>query len=354
MNNACPFVVQVASGLDCRQLSLCADFISRCALDSLQISFDFAVDQAPQGMEAILFSAGETTALTCEGGKLVISAGSAEDAQAMGSFLAKQYPMMASHRVVILKEAQTMDKRELAKIERYLLSPVSTTVLVFVNNDKDFPQALTTKFDKTGAVFDSKKLKEEKLVSWIDSYVKQQGYTIESQASVMVADYLGNNLMKISNEISKLLINLKQKNIITTEDVSSHIGISKDYNVFELQKAISRLDYNKINKCVDYMAANPKENPLQVIFANLFTYFTKVLIVSQLEDKSASNIASVLKIPAFFTNDYVVASQNIPMRKVIANISIIREYDMKSKGVDASPFDQEGDLIKEFVYKLVH
>ncbi|MEE0895693.1 MAG: DNA polymerase III subunit delta, partial [Bacteroidales bacterium] len=144
---------------------------------------------------------------------------------------AKQYPMMASHRVVILKEAQTMDKRELAKIERYLLSPVSTTVLVFVNNDKDFPQALTTKFDKTGAVFDSKKLKEEKLVSWIDSYVKQQGYTIESQASVMVADYLGNNLMKISNEISKLLINLKQKNIITTEDVSSHIGISKDYNV---------------------------------------------------------------------------------------------------------------------------
>ena len=86
----------------------------------------------------------------------------------------------------------------------------------------------------------------------------------------------------------------------------------------------------------------------------MFTYFTKVLIVSQLEDKSASNIASVLKIPAFFTNDYVVASQNIPMRKVIANISIIREYDMKSKGVDVSPFDQEGDLIKEFVYKLVH
>ena len=102
------------------------------------------------------------------------------------------------------------------------------------------------------------------------------------------------------------------------------------------------------------MAANPKENPLQVIFANLYSYFAKVLIVSQLEDKSSSNIASVLKIPAFFTNDYAVASQNIPMRKLIANISIIREYDMKSKGVDASPFDQEGDLIKEFVYKLVH
>ena len=267
---------------------------------------------------------------------------------------AKQYPMMSSHRVVILKEAQTMDKREMAKIERYLLSPVSTTVLVIVSNDKDFPKTLATKFDKAGAVFDSKKLKEEMLVSWIDSYVKQQGFTIESQASVMVADYLGNNLMKISNEISKLLINLKQKNIITTEDVSSHIGISKDYNVFELQKAISRLDYNKINKCVDYMAANPKENPLQVIFANLYSYFAKVLIVSQLEDKSASNIASVLKIPAFFTNDYAVASQNIPMRKLIANISIIREYDMKSKGVDVSPFDQEGDLIKEFVYKLVH
>lgn len=267
---------------------------------------------------------------------------------------AKQYPMMASHRVVILKEAQTMDKRELAKIERYLSSPVSTTVLVVVSNDKDFPQSLATKFDKAGVVFDSKKLKEDKLASWIDSYVKQQGFAIESQASVMVADYLGNNLMKISNEISKLLINLREKRVITIEDVSAHIGISKDYNVFELQKAIGRLDYDKVNKCVNYMAVNPKENPLPVVFANLFTFFSKVLMVSQLDDKSSSNVASVLKIPVFFTNDYLVAAQNFPMQKLIANISIIREYDMKSKGYNVSSFDKEEDLIKEFVYKLTH
>lgn len=267
---------------------------------------------------------------------------------------AKQYPMMASHRVVILKEAQTMDKRELAKIERYLVSPVSTTVLVVVSNDKDFPQSLATKFDKAGVVFDSKKLKEDKLASWIDSYVKQQGFAIESQASVMVADYLGNNLMKISNEISKLLINLREKRVITIEDVSAHIGISKDYNVFELQKAIGRLDYDKVNKCVNYMAANPKENPLPVVFANLFTFFSKVLMVSQLDDKSSSNVASVLKIPVFFTNDYLVAAQNFPMQKLIANISIIREYDMKSKGYNVSSFDKDEDLIKEFVYKLTH
>lgn len=267
---------------------------------------------------------------------------------------AKQYPMMASHRLVILKESQTMDKRELAKLEKYLLAPTASTVLVIVNNAKDFPQALAAKIGKVGVVFDSQKLKEEKVVSWIDSHVKSLGFTIEHQASAMILDYLGNNLMKISNEISKLVLNLRQRNNITVEDVSAHIGISKDYNVFELQKAIGRLDYDKVNKCVNYMVANPKENPLQVIFANIFSYFTKVLIVAQLEDKSASNIAAVLKIPAYYSNDYAILAQRMPMSKLIANIGIIREYEMKSKGVDVSPFDKEGDLLKEFIYKLIH
>lgn len=267
---------------------------------------------------------------------------------------AKQYPVMAKHRLVMLKEAQTMDKRELEKMSKYLQSPLSSTVFVIVNNAKEFPQSLTTKIGKVGTVFESQKIWEEKLVSWIDTFVKQKGFVMEQQASMMVAEYLGNNLMKISNEISKLLINIKDRKEIKSSDVSSHIGISKDYNVFELQKAIGKLDYEKINKCVCHMAAHVKENPLPVVFANLFTYFVKLLVVAQLPDKSDASVASAIKVPSFFARDYAVPAQKYGSDKIMQNISLIREYELKSKGVGFASIDNEGELLKELVYKLTH
>ena len=267
---------------------------------------------------------------------------------------AKQYPVMAKHRLVMLKEAQTMDKRELEKMSKYLQSPLSSTVFVIVNNAKEFPQSLVTKIGKVGTVFESQKIREEKLVSWIDSFVKQKGFVMEQQASMMVAEYLGNNLMKISNEISKLLINIKDRKEIKSSDVSSHIGISKDYNVFELQKAIGKLDYEKINKCVCHMAAHVKENPLPVVFANLFTYFVKLLVVAQLPDKSDAAVASAIKVPSFFARDYAVPAQKYGSDKIMQNISLIGEYELKSKGVGFASIDNEGELLKELVYKLTH
>ncbi len=267
---------------------------------------------------------------------------------------AKQYPVMAKRRVVILKEAQTMDKRELSKVEPYVLKPTSTTVLVIENAAGDFPQALATKIGKVGTVFESKKLKEDKIVSWIDVFAKKQGFTIEPQASALVIDYLGDDLMKIANELSKLMIDLTEARHITLADVSSHIGISKKYNVFELQRAIGKLDYDKINKCVDHIAQNPKENPLPVIFANLFAYFSKLLVAAQCRGMSDSETASKIKVSPYFVRDYTVAAQRYPTEKLIQNISIIRQYELRSKGVDYSPLSSEGDLLKEFVFRLTH
>ncbi len=267
---------------------------------------------------------------------------------------AKQYPVMANRRVVILKEAQTMDKRELTKVEKYLQNPLPTTVLVIVNNGKDFTQSLATKIGKVGVVFESQKLREEKVVSWIDSYVKKQGFVIDPQASALILEYLGNDLLRISNELSKLLIDQKGRERVTVSDVSSHIGVSKEYNVFELQRAIGRLNYDKINKCADYMAANPKENPLPVIFATIFSFFSKLLVVAALADKSDSSVASAIKVSPYFAKDYSIPAQRYSFEKIIQNISLIRQYELKSKGVDYFALSEEGGLLKEFLYKLTH
>ncbi len=266
----------------------------------------------------------------------------------------KQYPVMAQKRVVILKEAQTMDKRELVKVEKYLQAPLATTVLVIVSNGADFSTPLATKIGKVGTVFDSKKIREEKLISWIDGFVKQQGFVIEQRASALISDYIGNDLLRISNELSKLMIDLSGRKQITIDDVSSHIGVSKQYNVFELQRAIGQLDYGKIDRCVNYMADNPKENPLPVIFANIFAFFAKLLIVAQLPEKSDQTVAAAIKVSPYFAKDYSIPAQRYPLEKIIQNISLIRQYELKSKGVDYFTLSEDGGLLKEFIYKLTH
>lgn len=267
---------------------------------------------------------------------------------------AKQYPLMSPYRVVMLKEAQMMDKRELSKMERYLLKPLPTTVLVIVNNGKDFPQALATKIGKVGNVFDSKKPYDNQVVAWIDSYVKQKGYTIEQQASMLMFEYIGNNLQNISNEISKLLVNLNDRRSITLADVSEHIGISKEYNIFELQNAIAGFNQEKINSIVNYFESNPKENPMALILSSLFNYFVKLLIVSQLPDKSNNAVAQALNISPYFAKDYILPAQRFTMDKIIRNIGLIKDCDLKSKGVDSAAVTNEYEPLKELVYKLIH
>ena len=265
---------------------------------------------------------------------------------------AKQYPIISQNRIVIVKEFQQIDKKELPLLTFYLEKPLSSTILVLVNKNKPIDKKFLDKVSKSGVVFESNKLYEDKVTAWIDRYVKQKGFSIEASATNLIFEHLGNNLQKISNEIDKMSINLQQGSVIRLEDIANHIGINKDYNIFELQNAIGKLAHNKINKIVNYLLSNTNENPIQMMLPNLFSYFMKVGIVAQLREKTNESVASAIGVSPYFARDYIYAAQIFPLEKIYQNIDLIKEYDLKTKGL-GSNFENE-ELFKELIYKLTH
>ena len=265
---------------------------------------------------------------------------------------AKQYPIISQNRIVIVKEFQQIDKKELSLLTFYLEKPLSSTILVLVNKNKPIDKKFSDKVSKSGVVFESNKLYEDKVTAWIDRYVKQKGFNIEASATNLIFEHLGNNLQKISNEIDKMSINLQQGSVIRLEDIANHIGINKDYNIFELQNAIGKLAHNKINKIVNYLLSNTNENPIQMMLPNLFSYFMKVGIVAQLREKTNESVASAIGVSPYFARDYIYAAQIFPLEKIYQNIDLIKEYDLKTKGL-GSNFENE-ELFKELIYKLTH
>lgn len=265
---------------------------------------------------------------------------------------AKQYPIISQNRIVIVKEFQQIDKKELPLLTFYLEKPLSSTILVLVNKNKPIDKKFLDKVSKSGVVFESNKLYEDKVTAWIDRYVKQKGFNIEASATNLIFEHLGNNLQKISNEIDKMSINLQQGCVIRLEDVANHIGVNKDYNIFELQNAIGKLAHNKINKIVNYLLSNTNENPIQMMLPNLFSYFMKVGIVAQLKEKTNESVASAIGVSPYFARDYIYAAQIFPLEKIYQNIDLIKEYDLKTKGL-GSNFENE-ELFKELIYKLTH
>jgi DNA polymerase-3 subunit delta len=265
---------------------------------------------------------------------------------------AKQYPMFADVRVVILKEVQIADKRVLEKLLPYLTNPNPQTIFVICNKSESFPPSLKKAINANGIVFESTALYDNQVPKWIDDYLKEKKLSAEAGVTSMIADYLGNNLQKITNEISKLALNLKQPHI-TIADVKSHIGESKEYNVFELQEALAKRDITKVNKIIIHFDANPKENPIKKILPILFSYFVKIIKVSQLIDKSNTSIAKTIGVNPYKTEPYLTASRIYPLHKLFSIINLLREYDMKSKGIGNSPLATEGDLLKELVFKIM-
>jgi DNA polymerase-3 subunit delta len=265
---------------------------------------------------------------------------------------AKQYPIISQNRIVIVKEFQQIDKKELPLLTFYLEKPLSSTILVLVNKNKPIDKKFLDKVSKSGVVFESNKLYDNKVTAWIDRYVKQKGFNIEASATNLIFEHLGNNLQKISNEIDKMSINLQQGSVIRLEDIANHIGINKDYNIFELQNAIGKLAHNKINKIVNYLLSNTNENPIQMMLPNLFSYFMKVGIVAQLREKTNESVASAIGVSPYFARDYIYAAQIFPLEKIYQNIDLIKEYDLKTKGL-GSNFENE-ELFKELIYKLTH
>ncbi len=277
---------------------------------------------------------------------------------------AKRFPMMSEHQVVIIKEAQDIkdlvkkdkeDKKDKVKtpFEAYLENPLPSTILVFCYKYKtiDKRTALAKLIQKKAAMFESKKLYDNQVADWINNYLKTKDYTINQRAAGLLSEYLGTSLSKVTNELDKLIINLPAKSEITTEHIQTNIGISKDYNVFELQTAIGKKEVLKANRIINYFNANPKENPMVMTVASLYGYFCKILIYHFLSDKKTA--ASAMGVNPFFVKDYELGAKNYSAGKLKSIFSYLREYDMKSKGVDRGSAT-EGELLKELVFKIMH
>ncbi|NND62544.1 MAG: DNA polymerase III subunit delta [Flavobacteriaceae bacterium] len=263
---------------------------------------------------------------------------------------AKRYPMMAERQVVIVKEAQDLS-RTIENLLAYAENPQPTTVLVICYKYKklDARKKLTKVLRQNAVIFDSKKLYENQVPDWIRRVLSGKGYTITPKAAQMLTEFLGNDLSKVNNELEKLQLIVKPGEQITPQIVEENIGISKDFNNFELQNAIGERDIKKAFGIVQYFAQNPKNHPLVMTIALLYSFFSKLLKYHSLTDKSLAPKA--LGVNPYFIKDYQTAARNYPMKKVSAIVSSIREIDMKSKGVGAANLPQ-GDLLKELLAKI--
>ncbi len=267
---------------------------------------------------------------------------------------AKRFPMMAEKQVVIVKEAQNLS-RTIEKLESYIENPQPSTVLVLCYKYKtiDKRKKLYKQLQKNAVVFESKKLYDYQMGDWIKEVLNKKGYQIEPKAMLMLVEFLGTDLSKINNELEKLQIILPENSTITPNDIEENIGISKDFNNFELQKAIGSKDVVKANQIINYFSKNPKDNPLVMTLALLNSFFTKLLIYHSLKDKSKTSVAKSLKINPYFVSDYSSAGRNYPMRKISQIISLLHDADVKSKGVGANSLPQS-EILKELLFKIIH
>jgi DNA polymerase-3 subunit delta len=266
---------------------------------------------------------------------------------------ARRYPMMAEYQVVIVKEAQDLS-RTIENLTSYVNNPQPTTVLVICYKYKtiDKRKKLFKALKKNGVLFESKKLYENQVGDWIRRVLSGKNYTISHKAAQMLVEYLGTDLGKINNELQKLQLIVPKGSQITPELIEQNIGISKDFNNFELRKAIGDGDFVKSSRIINYFAQNPKDNPTVVTISLLYNFFSQLLHYHGLQDKSPRSVASALRINPYFVNEYQTASRNYPMKRVSKIIGFLRNADLKSKGVGAVNMST-GDLLKEVLVRIM-
>ncbi|MDG1227933.1 MAG: DNA polymerase III subunit delta [Polaribacter sp.] len=266
---------------------------------------------------------------------------------------AKRYPMMAERQVIIVKEAQDLS-RNIEKLLSYAENPQSTTILVLNYKYKklDKRKKLHKAIAKTGFIYESKKMYENQVSDWIRRVLSGKKYQIEPKASQMLVEFLGTDLSKISNELDKLMLILPKETIIDDTHIEDNIGISKDFNNFELRKAVGEKDVLKANRIINYFAENPKNNPLVMTISLLNSFFTQLLSFHGLKDKSKNSVAKSIGVNPYFVDEYFLAGRNYPMRKVAQIITILRDADLKSKGVGAS--QSQKDILKELLFRVLH
>lgn len=272
---------------------------------------------------------------------------------------AKRYPMMSERQVVIVKEAQNIidfgKEQGDKQLKAYLENPLPSTILVFCYKHKklDKRKAIAKTLGKYAVTLESKKLYDNQVPDWIKDYFAHKEFSITDKGVFMLSEFIGNNLERLSNEIDKMLINFKEKVEINDHIIQKYVGISKEYNAFELQKAVVFRQVVKANKIINYFESNPKNNPVIPIISILYGFFSKLLIVHGTNDKSDNHLASALKVNRFFVKDYLTASRNYPVSKVVSVIHDLRHADLQSKGVNASNIP-DGQILKELIFKIMH
>lgn len=267
---------------------------------------------------------------------------------------AKRYPMMSEYQVIVVKEAQQI--KEWDKLSFYLENPLKSTVLCFCYKygKPDGRKKVFQELNKKAVVFEAKKLYDNQVGGWIKDYLGNKGVRITEKAEVMLTEFLGTDLSKIVNELDKLLITKPaNSNQITPELIEKNIGISKDFNVFELQDALIKRDVLKANRIINYFGENKKANPIQMVLSQLFNFFSNLMLYHYMPDKSQGAVASELKVNPYFVKDYVQAANTFNAWKTMNIISYIRETDARSKGINDTGTD-DADLFKELIYKIMH
>lgn len=265
----------------------------------------------------------------------------------------RRYPMFSDRQVVIVKEAQSM--KTLDKLELYLKNPLAGTLLVitYKHGKLDGRKAFKKLIENTGAVLTTKRLYDNKIPDWIKSYAGAQGHDITQKACMLLTEHIGSDLSRQAGEIDKLLLNLAKDKKIDEDDIERYVGISKEYNIFEFQKALGRKDQPRVIQILNYFRANPKAAPPVMIFTVLYGFFAKVHTILQLPARAEKDLASALKVNPYFLGDYLTAAKLYRVAGVERAILLLHEYNLRAIGIrDAGTPDQE--LLKEMAFRILH
>jgi DNA polymerase III subunit delta len=265
----------------------------------------------------------------------------------------KRYPMFAERQVVLLKEAQHM--RDIDKLESYIAQPLSSTIFVVSYKEKkvDGRTALAKLLKTKAELFTTKKMYDSQLPEWTNELVKGKGYTISQKGVLLLVDHIGNDLSRIDNEVDKMLVNLGGRTNITEDDIEKYVGVSKEYNSFELQSAMAAKDLPKAMRIIQYFEANPKAAPIQLVLPTLYNLFSKTYMIFGQSSKDDKTIAANIGVNAWFVKDYLLVARNYGYNGVEKALLLLHHYNLRSVGVNDTG-SSDASLLKEMVVKMVN
>ena len=265
----------------------------------------------------------------------------------------RRYPMFAEKQVVLLKEAQQM--KDIDKLESYIENPLDSTIFVVSYKDKkvDGRSKLAKILKQKGEMVTTKKMYDNQLPDWTNNHVQSLGYTISQKALMLLIDHIGNDLSRLVNEIDKIQVNLQGRKNITEDDIEQFVGISKEYNVFELQAAMAQKDLYKAIRIVTYFEANPKAGPIQLILPSLYSFFSKVYMLYGIDAKDEKTAAATLGVSPYFIKDYLSAARKYDYNGVTQALLLLHHYNLRSVGVGDTGTSDAG-LMKELVIKMMN